>query len=212
MEATMNTQTSVVPERLRSDARAMSQEAVEMLRLAWESFAKQTPQFLGEAEKLGRELHRREQAIIESALGARAAARPDEEHLFVPMHLERIGDNIELLVGAIRKMLREGIPFTDRAIGEMSSLFEKTLELLEGVRDLITINNRTLVRSVIEEGERFEVVANDYGLFHQQRLIEGVCLPKSSSVYLAMLDYLKAIEWHTRQVARKFQAARGTVH
>jgi hypothetical protein len=35
---------------------------------------------------------------------------PDQELIFVPLHLERIGDNLELLIRAITTMVEEGSP------------------------------------------------------------------------------------------------------
>jgi Na+/phosphate symporter len=129
---------------------------------------------------------------------------PDQELFFVPMHLERIGDNSELLIRAIKTMIQEGIPFSERAMREINLLFEKAIELVECVQDVIITQNKVLTRHILEEGQRHEEMANEYALVHQQRLIEGVCMPKASSVYLAILDYLKGIEWHTRQIAQKF--------
>jgi hypothetical protein len=59
----------------------------------------------------------------------------------VPLHLERIGDNIELLIKAITTMVQE-----------------------------------------------------------------GVCMPKASSLFVAILDYFRGIEWHVRQIAQRLSA------
>jgi len=123
------------------------------------------------------------------------------------MHLERIGDNIEFLVRATQTMVREGVPFTERAMREINALFEKAIELMECVRDAVLTRNRVLVAHVLAEGQRYERIADEYALAHQQRLIEGVCMARASSVYLALLDYLKGIEWHTRQIAQRLSAA-----
>ncbi len=199
--------TLAVPERLRADARAMSEQAVEMLRLTRQAFARQNNGLLQGVDRIARELHDRERAIIEPAITV-GRDRVAEQDFFVPMHLERIGDNIELLAGAVRKEIRDGLLFTDRAFREINDLMEKSIELLENIRDVLTTGNRTLLRYVLDEGRQVEIQANDYGLFHQQRLIEGVCLPKSSSVFLAMLDDIKGIEWHVRQIAQKLIAMR----
>jgi hypothetical protein len=37
--------------------------------------------------------------------------------------------------------------------------------------------------------------------------VEGLCMPKASSLYVAILDDLKGIEWHTRQIAQKLAGA-----
>ena len=199
-----------MPERLRGEIQEMCQKTVEMLRLTWEGFRKQDTGLLQPAERLGREIHQREKALTELVVkkpaGQAGALGEDQALFFVPMHLERIGDNIEFLVRAIRTMVQEGIPFSERAMREVTALFEKAIELVECVRDVIPTRNRILIRYILEEGQRYEEMADEYALAHQQRLIEGVCMPKASSVYVAILDYLKGIEWHTRQIAKKLSA------
>lgn len=199
------------PEKLQDEICEMCQQTVEMLRLTWEGFRKQDPGPLRPAEKLGKQIHEREKALTELVVkrptGQGAAFGVEQEIVFVPMHLERIGDNIELLVRGIKTMVQEGIPFTERAMREVNILFEKAIELTECVRDVIRTKNRVLIRHILQEGQRYEEMANEYALAHQQRLIEGVCMAKASSLFVAILDYLKGIEWHIRQIAPKLSPA-----
>lgn len=196
-----------MPGRIHAEVHQMCQRTVEMLKLTWRAFKKQDTGPLEAAEQLGREIHRQEKALTELVVkkpaGQADAYGADQELFFVPMHLERIGDNIELLVKAIRTMVQEGIPFTERGMREINTLFEKAVELVECVRDVVPTKNGVLIRYLVQEGQQYEKLASEYALFHQQRLIEGVCMPKASSVYVAILDYLRGIEWHTRQIAQK---------
>jgi Na+/phosphate symporter len=198
-------------ETLQGELRAMSRQTLEMLELTWKSFRKQDMGPLELAEKLGREVHQREKALTELAVKRSArqagALEADRDLFFIPMHLERIGDNIEFLTRAIRTMIQEGVPFTDRAIREVNTLFEQAIGLVECVRDVIATKNRVFLRHMLEEGQRYEAMANEYALFHQQRLIEGVCMPRASSVYVAIVDYFKGIGSHVRQIAQKLSAA-----
>lgn len=198
-------------EMLQGEIYEMCEQTVKMLRLTWEGFRKQDLRPLQPAEKLGKQIHQREKALTELVVkgptGQGGAFGAEQEIVFVPMHLERIGDNIESLVRAVKTMIQEGIPFTERAMREVNALFEKAIELTECVRDVIRTKNRILIRHILEEGQRFEEMANEYALAHQQRLIEGVCLAKASSLFVAILDYLRGIEWHTRQIAPKLSAS-----
>lgn len=198
-------------ETLRGELQAMSQQTLEMLELAWKSFRKQYTPPLELAEKLGREVHQREKALTELAAkrlgGQTGALEADRDLFFIPMHLERIGDNIEFLIRAIRTMIQEGIPFTDRAMREVNALFEHAIGLVECVRDVISTKNRVFLRHMLEQGQRYEEMANEYTLFHQQRLIEGVCMPKASSLYVAIVDYFKGIGSHVRQIAQTLSTA-----
>lgn len=191
------------------DIQEMCQKTLEMLRLTGDAFRTQEAALLERIARLGREVHRQEKTLTAAmAPGPAAAGGGARDYWFVPMHLERVGDNLEALVGAIRTMRDEGVPFTDRAVRELSGLFERAGELLECVRDAMITGNRVLIRYVTDRGTQFAQLADDYALAHQQRLIEGVCMPRASSVYLAMLDYLKGVESHTRQIAQKLAVDR----
>ena len=118
------------------------------------------------------------------------------------MHLDRVVGNIEMLAAEAERALKEGALFTDRATREIRGLFDTVIELLEDLQDALSTGNRTLVRTILDRGASARR-ANEFARLHEQRLIEGVCQPKASSLYLAMLDHLRGIEWHARQVAEK---------
>lgn len=199
-----------VQEADRADIVEMSEAVVTMLRLVRDGFHRLDAVPLEGAARAGRRVHQQEHSVIDRivrrATGGTAVGAGDDL-AFVPMHLERIADDIELLAASVGRMLREGILFTDRATREVEGLLETVIELLEGLRDAERTGNRTLIRYVLDAGRNCETRANEYGLFHEQRLIEGVCVPRASSVYLAILDQVKGIEWHARQVATKLQSA-----
>ncbi len=204
---------SEIVDRLRDGVQSMCRDIVEMARFTGKGFKTQSLAPLEPALKLGQEIHRREKILTELIVkhvrvqGAEFEA--GKELLFVPGHLERAGDNLEFLIRAVRSMIQDGLPFSDPGMNEINALFDKAVEILECVRDAIATKNRVLVKHILEDGARFDHTANDYVLSHQQRLIEAVCLPKASSLYLAMVDYLKGIESHTRQIGQKLAESAG---
>lgn len=193
--------------KVRDDVQLMCKDIVEMLTLTGQAFKAQRVASLEPATELGQEIHRREkfltEFIVRNISNRRAEFDAPRELLFIPGHLERIGDNIEFLVTAIHTMIQDGILFSDHGIDEINTLFQKAIEILECIWDAITTKNKVLIRHIVTEGRQFENLADDFLLNHQQRLIEAVCLPKASSMYLAMVDYLKGIESHTRQIGQK---------
>lgn len=185
----------------------MCAETVEMLRLAQEGFGRDDNAALQTAARHGQVVHRREKELTDHAVTHwHHYSEELRGILFIPTHLERIGDNVENLVRCIGMIQREGIPFSATAVNEISTLFQKGTELLESVRDLIPTRNRILMRYVVKSGEEFQDLASGYARAHQERLIQGLCQPQASSSYLAMLDYLKEIEWHARQIVQKMTA------
>jgi len=196
-----------VPRGLEEEIINMCSSAKEMLEATREGFRRQSKERLNDAEKIGREIHQKEKELTHSIMTKLSRGGESVEEIqdvsLLPAHLERIGDDIELLIRGSRKIIEDGICFSERAIKEINTLFDKAIELLECVRDALRTKNRVLVRYVKEEGEKFQEAISEHSISHHERLIEGVCMPKSSSVYLAMLDYLADIERHVRQMVDK---------
>ncbi len=184
----------------------MFQDVLEMLSLSWASFRRHDAASLGVAEALGRGIHKREKELTERLLTAAPEAAGAR---FVPSHLERIGDATEGLVRCLRTMEAEGTVFTDRGVREINQLFERVTELLECARDLTLTGNHVLARHVEIESMRFQDLASEFARAHEERLIEGVCMPKASSAYLAMLDYLREITRHGRRIGARVTAQSG---
>ncbi len=194
----------------RAEIVAMADEVVLMLRHVRDGFGRLDPQSVAQVSRIGRLVHQREHGLLGRMAGRSAAEKAqgapvDEDVVFVPMHLERIAGNVERLGAATARMVGEGTLFTDRAVREIGGLLESAIELLEGVRDAIRTGNNVLVRYVVDAGRACETRAHECAHFHEKRLVEGVCQPRASSVYLAMLDDILGIEWHARQIAEKLQ-------
>ena len=188
---------------VREEIHSMCNSLIDMLKTGKEGFRLQSIELLKQAEKKARDVHLKEKELT-AWIVDRVSKEEDSGELsalaFVPGHLERIGDSVEDVLSCIRTMLKEGTLFTDRARGEVNTLFEKSIELLECVRDILHSRNKVLIRHVREEGEKLHRLSRGYALAHEERLIQGLCMPKASSVFLAFLDSFTEIERHTRQI------------
>ncbi len=186
----------------------LADQTIEMMRMARQAFLKQRRPLVAQVLALGHDVHRIEKTLTAGlvpgpAPGADGGMAAGGERIFVPMHLERIGDNIEAFARAIERQAQDGIVFTDRAVNEIDRLLEKATELLEATRDILLTGNRTLVHHVLTDGPCFQATATEFASFHQERLIQGVCVPRASSIYLAMVDYLRGVERHLRDIVQK---------
>jgi len=164
--------------------------AVDAVHLIWEAFRHQDPARIGAAERMLRHV--------------RAHAAPDAT-------AQQLAASVGDLLSGVRTMLEEGVPFTDRAMREIASLFDKGIELLECARDALVTENRVLVRHVLAGSAQYAQLASDYAMAHQQRLVEGVCLPQASSVYLSLLGHLKGVGHQARGIAEDLAVRRGPV-
>ncbi len=183
----------------------MFEDVLQMLALTRASFNRHDAAGLETAASLGRGVHKREKELTQELL----ASPPESEALrFAPAHLERIGDAIEGVIRCVRTMEAEGTVFTERGEREVNELFDRATELLECARDLTRTGNPVLGRHVELESLRFQDIASEFARAHEERLIEGVCMPRASSAYLAILDYLREVARHARQLATRRLGAR----
>ena len=125
-------------------------------------------------------------------------------YLSIPNALLMMGDHIEKLVGIIQKKNREAVLFSDRAISEITFLLQKLAEILKTIADLLIINNPVLIRHVEESGAEIENKTLEYATLHEERLIEGLCHPIASPLFLAMLNSIHDIAWDAKEIASKF--------
>ena len=161
----------------------MTARAARVLTLLWEAFREQDPRPLEAADELLGDMQR---------TGA-LPGTPARELAASEAHL----------LGSVGDMLRDRVPFTERAMREIGSLFASGAELLECARDALLTENRVLLRHLLAAGAHHTQLANDYAMAHQQRLSDGVCLPSASAVYLGMLGQLKGVGSQTRRIAEE---------
>lgn len=183
----------------------MFQDALEMLALTRASFLDADGAVLDTASALGRSVHKRENELTEGLLTAPPELAPLR---FIPSHLERIGDALEGVVRSLREREDEPAPFTERGMREVRELFDRAHGLLECARDLTRTGNPVLARHVELESMRFQDVASQFSQAHEERLVDGVCQPRASSTYLAILDHLREVTRHCRQIAHRVVATR----
>lgn len=133
-----------------------------------------------------------------------ARDNPDLRHYVpIPTHIFRIAENIEKVSEAISTKIKEDILFSDRAVSEVTFLFQRLIDIMRPASDLILAPN-SIIGNYIRESEAGIVRrANDYATLHEERLIEGLCLPKASALYINMLDNIKNIAWHCKEIANK---------
>ncbi len=201
----------LTPEALREAILQMCEQAGQMLQFTRDGFLQ--PTVLDKVGPLGRELHLREKRLTDQvAMQLRDSpwSLGKAEHLaFLPAGLERIGDSVEALARCSQGIHREGIPLSDRAMTEILGLFSRVADLLKGMTDAIRTGERAAIARVREEGGRLQAFSDEIALGHQERLIRGVCVPRASSSFLAMLDYFREIERYTRRISLELEKALG---
>ncbi|UCE78823.1 MAG: hypothetical protein JSV13_10015 [Nitrospiraceae bacterium] len=119
----------------------------------------------------------------------------------IPAHLSGIGNHIEKLSECIDRKISENILFSDKAVKETIFLLQRLNEILTPTADIVLARNTFLSMYVEESQVGVGKMATEYATLHEERLIKGVCLPAASSLYITMLDAIKSISWHSKEIA-----------
>jgi hypothetical protein len=181
-----------MPETLATvSTHELTTRSIDLLQLVWEAFRGQD---------------RGRAALAERLLGDPRRPPPPPS-----TSEEALMASVAALLASVSTMLEEAVPFTERAMREVNSLFDKGLELLECARDALITENRVLVRHILAASAQHSQLASDYALAHQLRLAEGVCMPQASAVYLGMLEHLKGVGRHAHEIAQELALRHGPV-
>ncbi len=190
----------------------MCYKAADILSDSIDGFSKHNIKLVNEAEKKGKELHY-EEADIVAKLVAKAKVTSSTKLkkyisglITVGSHIELMEDNVLSLLSTIRTKIEESMLFSDKAVDELNFLFKNTKGILKSTADALVTQNRILGKQILIEEEAIRQKACDYETVHEDRMISGVCVPKASKLYIDMVNSIREINWHVRQVLERMFA------
>jgi len=147
-------------------------------------------------------------AAVTAQLKSLSARKPEGEGAVlrrlcsILSRLEIIGENIGGMTDPIQKKIKDGVLFSDKAVAQTNYLFDQHLGLIRSVLDIVKTDNEFLKRYVAEESRKLVQACADYATEHEERMIEGLCLPQAAPLFLALLDRMRTIGEHEMEIAR----------
>ncbi len=185
----------------------------KMLALAFDGFRKPAEKSLKEAEEVKDKLHHYSSELTSFIVSKSSSAERGREwakpYLSVASSLDRMAYNIEGILGRLGVKSEKHILFSDQAVKEVNDVFQEAMRLLENLPNLIATENKVLAQRIGEEGRVMLKIANGYSEVHEERLIQGICVPKSSPIYLGMIESLKGVIVHILEVSGKIVSLSG---
>jgi Na+/phosphate symporter len=185
----------------------VSRSEIKMLELIFEGFRTLTEKSIKEAEEIKEEVRRHTAELVRFVIRESSSAGKGKEwakpYLSMASSFDRMGYNMEGMVDRLKVILKDHILFSDRAVKEVNDIFQGAMDLLESLPDLIQTRNKLLAQKIGEQVRSLLKIANGYSGEHEERLIQGVCMPKSSPLYLGLLESLKGIIAHILEVSGK---------
>jgi Na+/phosphate symporter len=119
------------------------------------------------------------------------------------IHLLKMWEKIDILSKLIDRKIREKVLFPDKSVNETIFLLQRLVEILRPTADIILARNTFLGSYILESQLSLEKMASEYATFYEDRLIKGESQPVVAPLYLEILDAIKSIAWHTKEIAIK---------
>ncbi|MGQ9644910.1 MAG: hypothetical protein ACUVWO_00020 [Thermodesulfobacteriota bacterium] len=183
------------------------QSLKKMLELSFQGFRKLSEESFKKVEEARREVQ--QQSTELASLILLKSSLPDygkewaKPYLSMASSFDRMTYNIEGILDRLKAMTRDHILFSDRAIREVNDVFQKAMDLQNSLPQLIRNQDKHLAQQIGEQVRSVFKIANGFSEEHEERLIQGICMPKSSPMYLGILESLKGIFAHILEVSGK---------
>lgn len=183
------------------------QSLIKMLELAFQGFRKLTDESLNKVEEARKEVDLHSTELKSLLISKTSVDEKGKEwvkpYLSMASSFDRMTHNIEGIMERLRAMVHGQIIFSDRALKEVNDIFQEAMVLLESLPDLILTQKKSLAQHIGEQVRSVFKIANGFSEEHEERLIQGICMPKSSPMYLGILESLKGVIAHTLEVSGK---------
>lgn len=116
-------------------------------------------------------------------------------------HLRIIAETTCRLEETLQKQIKDGILFSDKAISQVSHLFDRQTEILSSLADIIRNGGKDLRQRTLDDCADLARSCLWFATDHETRLVEGLCFPQAAPLFLNILDQMQTIVHHEREVA-----------
>jgi Na+/phosphate symporter len=183
------------------------QGLIKMLELAFQGFRKLTEESLKEVEEAKKEVEQHSTELKNHLISKSSVDEKGKEgvrpYLSIASSFDRMAHNIEGIVDRLRSMVRDHILFSDHALREVNDIFQEAMVLLQSLPNLVLTQKKSVAQRIGEQVRSVFKIVNGFSEDHEERLIQGICMPKSSPMFLGILEALKGVIAHTLEVSGK---------
>lgn len=185
-----------------SEIGSLFENMAECIDYIYKGFSTGDLTVLDKADCLMEDMQVRVTYLTEAIVSEGRADKEARRYVSVPSHFARIHDGIVRIARGVRRTALEDIPFSDKGTDEIGYMFERLRDIAVHLKELLESRSPLAARHIVGSEEVVERSAAEFATKHEERLIEGLCMPKASSIYLEMMDSFKNIAFHAREIAR----------
>ncbi len=116
--------------------------------------------------------------------------------------LERIGDECINLIERIEIKIEEGLLFSEEGVKEYIEVFDSAKQSFDMASKVLRAADKALAERVIANGFHVKELVETYRKTHNERLVRGICDPRTSNMFFDMLDFTGNIARHSSNVVK----------
>lgn len=117
-------------------------------------------------------------------------------------HLEVVADSLKSLIAPLTQQIANGVLFSDKGISQTNFLFDHEAGLFRSMADILLTDNQILEHYVDDKINEMERLCIEFATDHEARLIEGLCQPQCAPIFLVVLDSIRVISHHEKEMVR----------
>ena len=172
---------------------AMFKEMLLVLESAKEGLLTGNQTTLTEAKKKLARILTSNLLFTEELVKKEAKDEVEKKYLNLLPNLQLMAEIIRNLINEKKRKIESGLLLSDKAINEIKELYTLMQTHFEDATDYILTRNPHLKMHIKTGMEDLSERAGDYVATHQMRLITGVCMPKASYSYIAIVDLIRGV-------------------
>ena len=171
----------------------MFKETLLVLESAKEGFLRENQTILTEAETKLTGILTSNLSFTEDLAKKETKDEVEKKYLILLPNLQLMAGIIRNLINEKKRKIESSLLFTDKAINEIEGLYTLMQTQFEDATDYVRTRTPHWKMHIRTGMENLSERAGDYVASHQIRLITGVCMPKASYSYIAIVDLIKGV-------------------
>ena len=186
----------------------MAEHTLSMLKNTFDGFMKHDLDILASVLKDEAKLNDMEKTITLSLIEVSKGkiTTTDKKNIMLLTNiiadLEESGDYIKDMIERIEIKIQEKLLFSDEALNEYKHLYSVVETALLDVVNLLKMNDKSFAKRVTCDTEHVDNLLEKYRNAHAERLISGICDPRTGNMFLNILDFTAQIFHHSKAIAK----------
>lgn len=166
-------------------------ETIPIMQNVKKGFFAEKLETVGENKTAFKEMVKKRVPAVQKIMDSPEKTEQQKQFLILLPSFQMIGMALENLIDKMERKLQLKILFSEKAIAEIKELYTTLEKQFGDIKDYVSTGDPILKAEAKTDWERICKLIDEYAVFHQNRLIAGICVPQASYLYLDIVDSIK---------------------